>query len=182
MNQLWNDRIRGSRIGAWASRQSTVLQGREELEARVEEVKGRFRGQEKIPIPPFWGGMRIVPTVVEIWVCCFLFLSPHVNIFPSKENTRCPTSIYLHEVLYYASLLWEIDVLNHSFLHNVSKDDQADSMIGSSILVTLQMIQPGRLRGWAPRGFILLFYRSVTTKALVVTPQRGWKGTIRTSW
>lgn len=71
-----NYRIRGSRIGAWASRQSTVLQGREELEARVEEVKRKFEGQEKIPIPPFWGGMRIVPTAVEFWVCWFLLSLP----------------------------------------------------------------------------------------------------------
>jgi len=67
-SQIYYDtRIRGSRIGAWASRQSTVLQGREELDKRVREMGRRFEGQEKIPIPPFWGGMRIVPTVIEFW-------------------------------------------------------------------------------------------------------------------
>ncbi|TAQ89738.1 hypothetical protein B7494_g1917 [Chlorociboria aeruginascens] len=60
-------RVRGSRIGAWASQQSKVLRGREELEDRVREVEKRFEGQEKIPIPEFWGGLRLVPDMVEFW-------------------------------------------------------------------------------------------------------------------
>ncbi|WPH01553.1 Hypothetical protein R9X50_00440000 [Acrodontium crateriforme] len=67
-SQVYFDtRIRGSRIGAWASQQSSVLTGREELEAQVEEVEKRFEGEEKIPVPPFWGGLRIVPDMVEFW-------------------------------------------------------------------------------------------------------------------
>ncbi|KAK0653604.1 Pyridoxamine 5'-phosphate oxidase [Lasiodiplodia hormozganensis] len=68
-SQVYYDtRIRGSRVGAWASRQSEVLEGgREELEERVREVERRFEGQEKIPVPPFWGGVRIVPSEVEFW-------------------------------------------------------------------------------------------------------------------
>lgn len=67
-SQVYYDtRIRGSRIGAWASPQSQVLSGREELEKRVEEVEKRFEGQEKIPVPPFWGGLRILPEMVEFW-------------------------------------------------------------------------------------------------------------------
>ncbi|KAL5379277.1 hypothetical protein DPSP01_008551 [Paraphaeosphaeria sporulosa] len=67
-SQVYYDtRIRGSRIGAWASPQSQVLEGREELERRVEEVEKRFDGQEKIPVPEFWGGVRVVPEVVEFW-------------------------------------------------------------------------------------------------------------------
>lgn len=68
-SQLYYDtRIRGSRVGAWASRQSEVLEkGRETLEERVREVERRFEGQEKIPVPPFWGGIRIVPREVEFW-------------------------------------------------------------------------------------------------------------------
>jgi len=67
-SQVYFDtRIRGSRVGAWASEQSKVLQGREELEQRVRDVEKRFEGQEEIPVPGFWGGLRVVPDVVEFW-------------------------------------------------------------------------------------------------------------------
>jgi pyridoxamine 5'-phosphate oxidase len=67
-SQVYYDtRIRGSRIGAWASRQSQVLEGREELEGCVHDVEKRFEGEEKIPCPDFWGGLRIKPEMVEFW-------------------------------------------------------------------------------------------------------------------
>jgi pyridoxamine 5'-phosphate oxidase len=37
------------------------------LEGWVKEVEERFQGQEKIPVPEFWGGLRIVPERVEFW-------------------------------------------------------------------------------------------------------------------
>ncbi|KAF2813023.1 pyridoxamine 5'-phosphate oxidase [Mytilinidion resinicola] len=67
-SQVYYDtRARGSRIGAWASPQSKVLEGRKELEERVKGVEERFEGVEKIPVPDFWGGVRIVPEAVEFW-------------------------------------------------------------------------------------------------------------------
>jgi len=67
-SQVYFDtRIRGSRIGAWASRQSVGIEGRDVLEGWVREVEERFKDQEKIPVPPFWGGLRIVPDYVEFW-------------------------------------------------------------------------------------------------------------------
>lgn len=68
-SQVYYDtRIRGSRIGAWASRQSEVLRDRAELEQRVADVEGRFEGKgEGIPVPEFWGGLRVKPEVVEFW-------------------------------------------------------------------------------------------------------------------
>ena len=64
-------RARGSRIGAWASEQSTVLPeesgGREVLENRVKDIERRFEGTEDIPVPEFWGGLRVVPDMVEFW-------------------------------------------------------------------------------------------------------------------
>ncbi|KAL6251696.1 pyridoxamine-phosphate oxidase [Rhinocladiella similis] len=98
-SQVYFDtRARGSRIGAWASQQTSVLKpqsqnrsesqardqdrqqqheqhdhheddddGRLELEDRVKEVARRFGGQEQIPVPPFWGGLRIIPDMIEFW-------------------------------------------------------------------------------------------------------------------
>lgn len=67
-SQVYYDtRIRGSRIGAWASQQSRVLKDRDELDHRVAEAAKRFEGVDKIPVPPFWGGVRVKPEVVEFW-------------------------------------------------------------------------------------------------------------------
>lgn len=59
-------RARGSRIGAWASRQSAELASRAELERRVRESAERFAGRD-VPLPPFWGGFRLRPLVLEFW-------------------------------------------------------------------------------------------------------------------
>ncbi|KAK0718312.1 hypothetical protein B0T26DRAFT_741324 [Lasiosphaeria miniovina] len=72
----FDTRVRGSRIGAWASRQSAVLapdfmnsqdDGRAQLNGWVREEEARFEGQDQIPVPEFWGGLRIVPERVEFW-------------------------------------------------------------------------------------------------------------------
>ncbi|KEF53029.1 pyridoxamine 5'-phosphate oxidase, partial [Exophiala aquamarina CBS 119918] len=91
-SQVYFDtRARGSREGAWASQQTSVLvpqrgkgkgkagdsgdvddvdeedDGRADLESRVADAKARFDGQGRIPVPPFWGGLRIIPETVEFW-------------------------------------------------------------------------------------------------------------------
>lgn len=60
-------RSRGSRIGAWASKQSRPLDDRSELEVAVDEAERRFEGVDEIPLPPHWGGYRVVPTSIEFW-------------------------------------------------------------------------------------------------------------------
>jgi pyridoxamine 5'-phosphate oxidase len=55
----------GSRLGAWASPQSSVIQGRSVLEARRAEAEARFGAD--VPRPPYWGGLRVVPDAVEFW-------------------------------------------------------------------------------------------------------------------
>jgi pyridoxamine 5'-phosphate oxidase len=59
-------RPRESQLGAWASPQSRVIASREELDRRVAECERRFADRE-VPRPPYWGGFRLAPEVVEFW-------------------------------------------------------------------------------------------------------------------
>ena len=56
----------GSRLSAWASPQSQVIAGRAVLERRVAELAAAYPGGD-VPLPPFWGGYRLVHEVVELW-------------------------------------------------------------------------------------------------------------------
>ncbi|MCW2674034.1 MAG: pdxH [Frankiales bacterium] len=60
----WATRPRESQLGAWASRQSTVVT-RAELEARMAAAAERF--PSAVPLPDFWGGLRVAPVSVEFW-------------------------------------------------------------------------------------------------------------------
>ena len=60
-------RPRGSKLGAWVSHQSEVIDARRILDARLAEMTERFAGQDDIELPPHWGGYRIVPATIEFW-------------------------------------------------------------------------------------------------------------------
>ncbi len=59
-------RARGSRIGAWASKQSRLLESRYALEKRVAEFGLKYAVGD-IPRPAFWSGFRIIPARIEFW-------------------------------------------------------------------------------------------------------------------
>jgi pyridoxamine 5'-phosphate oxidase len=60
-------RPRASRLGTWASAQSSVLSGRDELEAAFARAEQRFEDVDDIPAPQWWGGFRVRPLTVEFW-------------------------------------------------------------------------------------------------------------------
>jgi len=64
--EYFRSRPEDSRIGAWASPQSREIGSRDELEALATERTEEFSGRD-IPLPPFWGGYRVVPERVEFW-------------------------------------------------------------------------------------------------------------------
>ncbi|WP_424184115.1 pyridoxamine 5'-phosphate oxidase [Actinokineospora sp. G85] len=65
--EYWAQRPRGSQLGAWASPQSIVVNGRGTLESALANVERQFADAETIPVPPHWGGWRIQPQTVEFW-------------------------------------------------------------------------------------------------------------------
>ena len=62
----FHSRPAGSRLAAWASKQSEVIDARKVLDARFEEMAERFEGEE-ISLPPHWGGYRVIPDQIEFW-------------------------------------------------------------------------------------------------------------------
>ena len=65
-SDYFRSRPRSSQVGAWTSHQSRVVAGREVLEQRAAELEARFAGAD-VPVPEFWGGLRVVPETVEFW-------------------------------------------------------------------------------------------------------------------
>lgn len=59
-------RPRGSQLSAWASPQSEVVASRSELDERFAVTERRYAGGD-VPVPPHWGGLRVVPESVEFW-------------------------------------------------------------------------------------------------------------------
>lgn len=66
VEEYHSSRPRDSRIAAWASDQSRPLESREDLLRKFEEMECDFQGTE-VPLPPFWGGFRIIVNRVEYW-------------------------------------------------------------------------------------------------------------------
>jgi pyridoxamine 5'-phosphate oxidase len=64
-DKYFQSRPLGSKLGAWTSNQSEVIENREVLEARFAELQERFR--DNVPRPPHWGGYRVKPNAIEFW-------------------------------------------------------------------------------------------------------------------
>jgi pyridoxamine 5'-phosphate oxidase len=62
----WATRPRASRVSAWASPQSEPVPDRDELEEAAAEIDRDFAGED-VPLPPHWGGYRVVPETIELW-------------------------------------------------------------------------------------------------------------------
>ena len=67
-DEYYNSRSYGSRIGAWASKQSSILNNREELNKEIEIYKSKFPDNNEVPRPNHWSGWRVNPSEIEFWL------------------------------------------------------------------------------------------------------------------
>ena len=67
-DQYYNSRSYNSRIGAWASKQSHVLNDREELVEAIEKYKKKYNDKKNVPRPTHWSGWNLLPSSIEFWL------------------------------------------------------------------------------------------------------------------
>ena len=67
-DEYYNSRSYGSKIGAWASNQSSSLAKRDDLYESVNKFKEKFPEKGKVPRPNFWSGWRLKPEGIEFWL------------------------------------------------------------------------------------------------------------------
>ena len=67
-DEYYDSRGYGSRIGAWASNQSKILNSREQLYESIESFKKKFPNNSKVPRPPYWSGWNLKPNKIEFWL------------------------------------------------------------------------------------------------------------------
>ncbi|MDB0029595.1 pyridoxamine 5'-phosphate oxidase, partial [Candidatus Pelagibacter ubique] len=67
-DEYYNSRGYESRIGAWASKQSTVLNNRDELLNSIEEYKKIYSNKNDVPRPEHWSGWNLIPISIEFWL------------------------------------------------------------------------------------------------------------------
>ena len=67
-DQYYDTRSYGSRIGAWASLQSEVMENRSIFLEKIEEFKKKFPNEKKVPRPANWSGWRLYPKEIEFWI------------------------------------------------------------------------------------------------------------------
>ena len=67
-DDYYKTRAYESRIGAWASKQSSVLESREELLNSLESFKKKYSDKEKVPRPNYWSGWNLKPSSIEFWL------------------------------------------------------------------------------------------------------------------
>jgi len=67
-DEYFNSRGYESRIGAWASKQSVVLENRKELISSIEKYKKKYYNQNQVPRPIYWSGWNLSPSSIEFWL------------------------------------------------------------------------------------------------------------------
>ena len=67
-DEYYDSRAYDSRIGAWASKQSTVLKDRSDLISSIKEYKNKYNEKDNVPRPRHWSGWNLSPLSIEFWL------------------------------------------------------------------------------------------------------------------
>ena len=92
-DDYYNSRAYGSRIGAWASSQSQIMNKRKEFLDKIKEYENKYPDQKKVPRPPHWSGWRVEPENIEFWLEIKNRIHERLNY--RKENGK-----WTKEILY----------------------------------------------------------------------------------
>ncbi len=92
-DKYFNSRAYGSRIGAWASSQSSVMKNRNDFMLKIKEYEKKYPDQNNVPRPPHWSGWRIEPEEIEFWL-------EIKNRIHERLNYKKKNNEWLREILY----------------------------------------------------------------------------------
>ena len=67
-DDYYNSRAYESRIGAWASKQSSILENRKQLLKALEDFRNKYKDKENVPRPKHWSGWNLKPSSIEFWL------------------------------------------------------------------------------------------------------------------
>ena len=85
-NEYYNSRAYESRIGAWASNQSSELKNRNELLDKIIEFKNKYNDKDNVPRPSHWSGWNLRPSSIEFWLDGDNRIHERLKYTINKEN------------------------------------------------------------------------------------------------
>ena len=85
-DDYYNSRAYESRIGAWASKQSSVLKSRDELLKNLQDFRKKYNDKDNVPRPDYWSGWNLTPSTIEFWLDGENRIHERLKYFLNKNN------------------------------------------------------------------------------------------------
>ena len=85
-DEYYNSRSYESRIGAWASKQSSILKNRDELLNNLKSFKKKFNNKDNVPRPNHWSGWNLKPSSIEFWLDGDNRIHERLKYYLNKNN------------------------------------------------------------------------------------------------
>ena len=85
-DDYYNSRAYESRIGAWASKQSSVLKSRDELLKNLQDFRKKYNDKDNVPRPDYWSGWNLTPSTIEFWLDGENRIHERLKYFLDKNN------------------------------------------------------------------------------------------------